>query len=91
MALSYESTRGGQKGVTASQAILKGLAEDGGLFMPTEIPKLDKTLEQLAGMTYQETAYEVMKLFLTDYTEEELSPVSQMHTMTSLTQRRSHL
>ena len=31
MALSYESTRGGQKGVTASQAILKGLAEDGGL------------------------------------------------------------
>ena len=72
MALSYESTRGGQKGVTASQAILKGLAEDGGLFMPTEIPKLDKTLEQLAGMTYQETAYEVMKLFLTDYTEEEL-------------------
>ena len=65
-----ESTRGGQKGVTASQAILKGLAEDGGLFMPTEIPKLDKTLEQLAGMTYQETAYEVMKLFLTDYTEE---------------------
>ena len=55
MALSYESTRGGQKGVTASQAILKGLAEDGGLFMPTEIPKLDKTLEQLAGMTYQET------------------------------------
>ena len=37
MALSYESTRGGQKGVTASQAILKGLAEDGGLFMPTEI------------------------------------------------------
>ena len=72
MALSYESTRGGQKGVTASQAILKGLAEDGGLFMPTEIPRLDKTLEQLAGMTYQETAYEVMKLFLTDYTEEEL-------------------
>ena len=72
MALSYESTRGGQKGVTASQAILKGLAEDGGLFMPTEIPKLDKTLEQLAGMTYQETAYEVMKLFLTDFTKEEL-------------------
>ena len=69
MALSYESTRCGQKGVTASQAILKGLAEDGGLFMPTEIPKLDKTLEQLAGMTYQETAYEVMNLFLTDYTE----------------------
>ena len=69
---TYQSTRGGEKGLTASQAILKGLACDGGLFMPTFIPKLDKTMEELAGMTYQETAYEVMKLFLTDYTEEEL-------------------
>ena len=59
-------------GVTASQAILKGLAADGGLFMPNEIPKLDKNLTELSSMTYQETAYEVMKLFLTDYTEEEL-------------------
>ncbi|MDO5406465.1 MAG: threonine synthase [Eubacteriales bacterium] len=72
MNLSYQSTRGGESGLTASQAILKGLAEDGGLFMPNMIPKLDVTIEQLAGMTYQETAYEVMKLFLTDFTEEEL-------------------
>ena len=63
MALSYQSTRGGQAGVTASQAVLQGLAADGGLFMPTEIPKLDVSMEKLAGMTYQETAYEVMKLF----------------------------
>ena len=70
--LSYQSTRGGEKGLTASMAILKGLAEDGGLYMPTEIPKLEVSLEQLAGMSYQETAYEVMRLFLTDYTEEEL-------------------
>ena len=72
MALSYQSTRGGQQGVSASQAILQGLALDGGLFMPTEIPKLEVSLDQLAAMTYQETAYEVMRLFLTDYTEEEL-------------------
>ena len=72
MELSYQSTRGGQANVTASQAILQGLAADGGLFMPTQIPKLDIALETLASMTYQETAYEVMKLFLTDYTEEEL-------------------
>ncbi|MFT4104944.1 MAG: threonine synthase [Lacrimispora sp.] len=72
MEISYQSTRGGEAGVTASQAILKGLAEDGGLFMPVFIPKLDKTLKELSEMTYQETAYEVMKLFLTDYTEEEL-------------------
>lgn len=72
MSLSYQSTRGGEAGVTASQAILKGLADDGGLFMPNMIPALDVPVERLAGMTYQETAYEVMKLFLTDFTEEEL-------------------
>lgn len=72
MELFYQSTRGGQQGITASQAILQGLAEDGGLFMPTEIPRLDMDLTALSSMSYQETAYEVMKLFLTDYTEEEL-------------------
>lgn len=72
MKLSYQSTRGGENGLTASQAILKGLADDGGLFMPTFIPKLDVPLETLASMTYQETAYQVMKLFLNDFTEEEL-------------------
>ena len=72
MNLLYQSTRGGEKDVTASQAILKGLACDGGLFMPTQIPKLDLTMKELAGRSYQETAYEVMKLFLTDFTEEEL-------------------
>ncbi len=72
MEISYQSTRGGEAGLTASQAILKGLAEDGGLFMPCFIPKLDKSMKELSEMTYQETAYEVMKLYLTDYTKEEL-------------------
>ena len=72
MGLTYQSTRGRETGVPASMAILKGLAEDGGLFMPTEIPELDVPMEKLGAMTYQETAYEVMKLFLTDYSPEEL-------------------
>ncbi|MEG0216483.1 MAG: threonine synthase, partial [Hungatella sp.] len=72
MNVSYQSTRGGQQGTTASAAILQGLAEDGGLFMPTEIPTLDLSMKQLSEMTYQETAYEVMKLFLTDFTQAEL-------------------
>lgn len=72
MGIYYSSTRGGEKNVTASQAILKGLADDGGLFMPDRIPALDCPLKELAAMSYQELAYEVMKLFLTDYTEEEL-------------------
>ena len=72
MELLYKSTRSDDVTVTASQAILKGLSSDGGLFVPTSIPKLDVSLDALAKMTYQETAYEVMKLFLTDFTEAEL-------------------
>ena len=72
MELMYASTRDANEKVTASQAILKGLANDGGLYVPTEIPSLDVSMEELSKMTYQETAYEVLKLFLTDYTEEEL-------------------
>lgn len=72
MGVLYGSTRGGESGVTASAAILKGLAADGGLYVPDRIPTLDATLDQLAEMNYQETAYVVMKQFLTDYTEEEL-------------------
>ncbi|MDY4968849.1 MAG: threonine synthase [Lachnospiraceae bacterium] len=68
----YRSTRGGASGVKASEAILQGLAEDGGLFVPETMPVLDVKIEDLAGKSYQEIAYEVMKLFLTDYTEEDL-------------------
>lgn len=72
MEVSYSSTRGKCAPVKASQAILKGLAEDGGLFVPDHIPALDKSLKELSEMDYGNVAYEVMKLYLTDYTEEEL-------------------
>lgn len=72
MNLLYKSTRNAEHTATASEAILKGLAEDGGLFVPVHIPKLDVTMEELKTMSYQETAYAVMKQFLTDFTEEEL-------------------
>ncbi|MBO5279185.1 MAG: threonine synthase [Lachnospiraceae bacterium] len=72
MELLYKSTRSDSAPVTASQAILKGLADDGGLFVPVQLPKLSVSMEELSKMNYQETAYEVMKLFFTDFTEEEL-------------------
>lgn len=72
MNLLYKSTRDAEKTVTASQAILKGLADDGGLFVPVSIPKLPVSFGELKEMTYQEIAYTVMKEFLTDFTEEEL-------------------
>ena len=72
MNLHYKSTRNSDVKVTASQAILTGLAPDGGLFVPDCIPKLDVSMKELKDMSYQETAYTVMKQFLTDFTEEEL-------------------
>lgn len=72
MNLLYKSTRSNDVEVTASQAILKGLADDGGLFVPESLPALEADMDTLAGMSYQETAYEVMRQFLTDFTEEEL-------------------
>ena len=72
MAVLYSSTRGGETGVSASQAILKGLACDGGLFVPNEIPVIEGTLSDWKELTYKEVAYEVMKLYFSDFTEEEL-------------------
>ena len=68
----YSSTRDSGNRATASQAILKGLAEDGGLYVPDHIPALEKSVRELADSSYQEVAYEVMRLFLTDFTEDEL-------------------
>ncbi len=72
MEVLYSSTRDGSMQVKASEAILKGLPDDGGLFVPDRIPALGKSLTELSGMGYREVAYEVMRLYLTDFTEEEL-------------------
>jgi threonine synthase len=72
MDLLYKSTRNSDNKVTASQAILQGLSSDGGLFVPERIPALTKTMDELSQMDYRELAYEVMKLYFTDYTEAEL-------------------
>ena len=72
MDLYYKSTRNSDLRVTASKAILTGLSPDGGLFVPESVPALGVSLSGLKGMSYQETAYTVMKQFLTDFTEEEL-------------------
>ncbi len=67
MEVMYQSTRGKGDLVTASQAILKGLSDDGGIFVPTQIPRLDISHGEAFRMTYQETAYEVMSVSLQIY------------------------
>ena len=72
MSVEYFSTRTKGEGISASKAILKGLSDDGGLFVPSYIPKFDRSLEEMSKMSYKELAYEIMKLYLSDFTEEEL-------------------
>lgn len=72
MNIMFKSTRGDKNPVTASQAIVKGIAEDGGLYVPETMPKIDFPLEAITEYSYQELAYQVLKLVLTDYSEEEL-------------------
>lgn len=68
MALLYRSTRGSSSNaIPASEAILKGLSPDGGLYVPTEIPKIDFNLAELTTFSYQELAFRILKLFYTDF------------------------
>ncbi len=68
----YNSTRNKNLKLPASLAILKGLSDDGGLFVPEEIPVFDKSLDELKDLNYRELAYEIMKLYFDDFTEDEL-------------------
>ena len=52
MDIKYISTRGDKEKISASQAILRGIAPDGGLYVPDKFPKLDKCLEELGGLNY---------------------------------------
>ena len=76
--LMYKSTRGSKNYLTSAEAIKRGLAEDGGLYMPTSIPKVD--LDFIAKMveeTYSERAFKVLSLYLTDYNSETLHAICE--------------
>jgi len=70
--INYMSTRGSKDVKTAAQAVIKGIAEDKGLYVPDRIPELPKKVSELVGKPYKEVAYEIIKAFFTDYTDEEM-------------------
>ena len=72
--MKYISTRGAHSdGVTSAYAIKTGLASDGGLFMPEEIPSIDlELIKELSALSYPERAAKILSLFLTDYSYDEL-------------------
>lgn len=69
----YTSTRDKNKSMTAAQAILQGISTDGGLFVPEAMPQITLAwLQSLCDKSYNQRAVEVLKLFLTDYTDEQI-------------------
>ncbi|MGQ7660918.1 threonine synthase [Streptococcus suis] len=72
MTLVYQSTRDANNRVSASQAILQGLATDGGLFTPISIPAVDLDFSVLKDASYQEVAKLILSAFLDDFTADEL-------------------
>ncbi len=62
--MKYKSTRGGVSGLSFTEAFLMGLATDGGLIVPEEIPKPD--LDTLKNLNYEDLALEIFKLFIDD-------------------------
>ncbi len=70
--LYYKSTRGTDDAVDSSKAIVRGIASDGGLYVPNAIPRIDLSLDGLLKMDYHRLALYIMGKFLTDFTEAEL-------------------
>lgn len=70
--MKFKSTRGSDRELTGAQAIIQGISEDKGLYVPTEIPALPFKIEDMIGKSYQEIAFKVIGAFFDDYTEEEM-------------------
>lgn len=74
--MKYVSTREGRTGITASQAIVRGLAADGGLFVPTEIPVVGENfLKELCALDYRARAVKILGLFLEEFSQKELEDI----------------
>ena len=68
----FHSTRSTTDSLTSKQAIRKGIADDGGLFVTDELGERLVPIDDLAGRSYQQIAYDVLSVLLDDFTEEEL-------------------
>lgn len=68
----FKSTRGSNCELTGAKAIIQGIAEDKGLYVPAEIPRLPFRIDEMMGKSYQEVAFQVIGAFFDDYTQEEM-------------------
>ncbi len=70
--IKYESTRGSKNTLSSAAAVIQGIAEDKGLYVPDHIPALPFEIKDMQGKSYKEIAKAVIGAFFTDYTSEEM-------------------
>ncbi len=71
--MKYQSTRGGVRGIAFKDAVMMGLAEDGGLLLPESIPQIEEAeLEELAGLSYPDLAFRIISRYATDIPADDL-------------------
>ena len=71
--MNYKSTRSKEISITSAQAIAQGLSAEGGLFVPESLPQIgEEFIKSLCDKSYADRAYDIFKLFLTDFTDEEI-------------------
>ena len=71
--MNYKSTRGGVSGIRFKQAVMMGLADDGGLLLPEQLPRFEATdLQRFRTLSYQELAFEILTQFATDIPRDDL-------------------
>lgn len=76
--MQYRSTRGSKENtLTAPQAIIQGLAQDGGLYVPVAFPQANFKLEDLSKLSYKQIAAMVISLFFDDFTKEQITTAVQ--------------
>lgn len=70
--MKFQSTRGLERDVKSAEGIIRGIAKDGGLFVPDSFPNLYEILKKNKGLSYEELAFKIIKEFFTDIDENEL-------------------
>ncbi|MDU4145927.1 MAG: threonine synthase, partial [Clostridium sp.] len=67
--MKFQSTRGLERDVKSAEGIIRGIAKDGGLFVPDSFPNLYEILKKNKGLSYEELAFKIIKEFFTDIDE----------------------
>ncbi len=70
--MRFISTRGEEHYVSSSQAIIRGISKNGGLYVPEEFPRLYEKIKDKENLSYEEVSFEIIKEFFTDFTEDEI-------------------